>query len=134
MSFVLHRQCFGVVAQAATGIAFNPHIGEEVHFDLLLTETLAVFAASTGSIEAEPPRLVTAYFGIRQPTEEFTDRIEHPRVRGRVRCGRRPQWLLIDFDDPADLLDANQFVERSRCFSLSMKMPSHRAGERFEDE
>ena len=52
------------VALSLTGIAADPHIGQEVHFDTPEAQSLAGLAAAAGAVEAETPGVKAAHPGL----------------------------------------------------------------------
>ena len=109
------------------GVALDPHVGQEVHFDAQLPVAFAFFAAPAGHVETEPPRRVAAQFRLGQLGVERADQVEHAGERGRIRGRRLAQRLLIDADHLVDLLDAADGVVRAGKCLCAMQ----RAGERL---
>ena len=83
-----------------------------MHLDPLLAVALARLAPAALLIEAEPPGVVAAHFGFRQPAEEFADQVEDTGVRRRVGRRRVAERVLIDVDDLVDLLQADDIIVR----------------------
>jgi hypothetical protein len=77
LAVVFHGERLGVVAAAAAGVALDPHIGQKVHFDLLLPHPLAGFAPPALLVEAEPSRVIAAHLRLRQAGEQFADEVKH---------------------------------------------------------
>src|SRR5437764_936415 len=102
MALVADGERFGVVALAATDVALDPDVGQEVHLDLLLAVALAGFTAAAWLVEAEAPGLVAAHLRLGQLSEQLTDQIEDAGVRRRVGRRRVAERVLIDIDDLVD--------------------------------
>ena len=57
------------------------------------------------NIEAEPPRLVAANLGVRQPGEQGSDLVENFDVGSRVGSRGPPDRRLVDVDDLVEMFD-----------------------------
>ena len=110
-----------VVPLAVARLALDPHVGQKVHLDALLPVPLAVVAAASRPIEAEPGRLVSADPRLRQAGEKLADRIEDARVSRRVRRGRVPQRLLVDDDHLVDLFESANLGVRTGRFGRTVQ-------------
>src|SRR5262245_29094592 len=105
-----------------------------MHLDALLAVPLAGLATSSRPVEAESARAIPADFRVGEARIQLPDVIEDPGVRGRVRGGGRTERLLIHDDHLVDVLEADNFVERSRDFPTSVQVPGDRSGQCFFDE
>src|SRR6185295_1360844 len=85
-------------------LARHVHIRQKVHLDLDRAVAGAVLAAAALDVEREPPRLVSAYLGLRRLGEKPAYVIEDPGVGGRVGPRCTPDRRLIDMNDLVDLI------------------------------
>src|SRR5262249_4514401 len=69
---VLDTQRLAVVAFAATRLALDPNIGQEVHLNALLTVPFTVVAAPARAIETETSRPIAANLCLGQSREQFS--------------------------------------------------------------
>src|SRR5271168_4661898 len=61
MTFITHRERFGVVTLAAANLAGHVDVRQEIHFDAAQAVALAGLAAAPFDVKAEAPRLITAF-------------------------------------------------------------------------
>ena len=99
-----------VVPSALAHLAGHVDVGQELHLDLDDPIALAVLAAASLDVEAEPAGLVAADARLGDAGEQLADRGEQARVRRGVRARRAPDGALIDLDDLVDVLDALERV------------------------
>ena len=85
--------------------AFDPDVGEEIHFELLRAVPLARLAAAAGDVEAEPARLKPLGARFRQIGEKPADVVEEFDIRRGVRAGRPPDRRLVDRDHLVEMPD-----------------------------
>src|SRR5678815_541357 len=91
---------------AATHVAGNVDVGEEVHLDLGHAVALARLAAPALDVEREAPRVVAAGARLGNAGEELPDGREKARVRRRVRARRAADRALVDAHDLVEELEA----------------------------
>ena len=65
-----------------------------------------MFAATAGDIERKTPCIIFSFFGQRRSGKNFSYFVEQPGVSGEVGPGCSADCLLIDLDEPADVLRA----------------------------
>ncbi len=97
---------FLVIAAPVAHFALYVDVGHEVHFDAALTVALAGFAASSGDVEAEAARLVSALARFGKPREEIADGREDLRIGGGIRARGAADGSLVDADNLVDLVGA----------------------------
>ena len=99
-----------VVAGAATDLARDVDIGEEVHLDLDDAVAPTSLAAAAADVEGEAAGLVASHAGLGGLGEELADLVEDAGVGGGVRARRAADGRLVDVDDLVDVLDALDIV------------------------
>src|SRR5438105_3561893 len=114
LSLVVDLERFPVVALAATYLARDVHVGEELHLDLDDPVAGAGFAPPALHVEREATRCISAQTRLRHRSEELADRRKKPGVCRGVRTRRSPDRRLVDVNDLVDVLDALDLVVRSR--------------------
>ena len=113
LAAVLHLERFAVEPAALAHRALHPHVGEEVHCELVRTVPLARLAPPAGLVEAEPARLVTPHLRVRHLRVQRADFVPQFDVRRRVRARRAADRRLVDVDHFVDVFgtfDARPFV------------------------
>ena len=109
-------QDVGLEAFAAAGSADEGHVAEELHFDALVAEAGAAFAASGVRVEAEGGRSEAGAFGGGSLGEEVADVVPSAEVDNGRRAGGFAGRGLVDHDDFADVFDAGEFFDRAGVF------------------
>ena len=120
---VVHRVSVEVDAEdvgletfAAAGRADERHVAEELHFDALVAEAGAAFAASGVGVEAERGGSESGAFGRGSLREEIADVVPCTEVDDGGGAGGFSGWRLVDHDDFADVFDAGEFFDRAGVF------------------
>ena len=110
----------------------HPHVRQKVHLDPVgpvpFTRLAASSAAARRHVEAEPPGLVAAQFGVRQLREQGPDFIEHFDIRGRIAPRRAADRRLVDGDHFVEVLETVDPRVRAR---LGGAGPIQIAGQRL---
>src|SRR5216684_1185922 len=134
VSFVAHRERFGIVAAPAADFARHVHVGKKIHFDAAEAIPLAGFAAAAFDVETEAARAVPAFARFRQHGKKIADRRENSGVGGGIGPRRAADWRLIDFDDFVNLVSADNFAVSGRSFGRAVQLLRQRAIENVVDE
>ena len=92
-----------VAASLARG-AFDEHVAEELHFNLLEARAAAAVALADGGVEAEGAGVKATLLREFRRREEFADGGEQPDVGRRIRPRRATDRALVDLDRLVDLL------------------------------
>ena len=116
------------------GLALDPHVGEEVHLDLLLAVALARLAAAALLVEAESPGRVAAHLRLRQPREQLADEVEHAGVGRGVRRRRVAERVLIDVDNLVDVLQPAHVVVRRTRGLCAVQLAGERVVQHLVDQ
>ena len=133
-SLVAYRQGLGVVTFAATDLASNINIRQEIHFDATLAVALASLASSTLHVETKTSGLVTAFAGFGQHRIQFPDRSEDSRISGGIRARRAADGCLIDLNHLVDMLDAGNRAMRARFFHGAVQILRQRTIQNVIDQ
>ena len=104
LALVFHIQRLTIVAFAATDLAGDIDIRQEMHLDLNDTVTTAGFTSSALDIKAETSLAVPFRLGICGGSEQVTDQIKHSGIGSRVGSGGTSDGRLVDIDDLVQLL------------------------------
>ena len=123
-----------VVALARAHVAGDVDVGQEMHLDLDLSIAGAGLAPSPLDVEGEAARLVAARPGLGCAGHELPNRVEHVRVRCRVRTRRAADRRLIDVDHLVDLEQAFHPLIGAGLFGGPMESPCPRLVEDVIDE
>ncbi len=105
-SLIGHLQRFAVVTRAFTDIAGHVYVRQELHFNAVLSLTLAGLAAATFDIETKATWLVATNFAFRHTGKQFADGVEKVRIGCRIGARRTANWALVDFDDLVQVLQS----------------------------
>ena len=116
LSVEVDAEHVGLEAFAAAGGADEGDIAEELHFDALVAETGAAFAASAVRVEAEGGGAEAGTLGGRGLGEEVADVIPGSEVDHGGRAGGFAGRGLVDHDDFADVFDAGQLFDAAGVF------------------
>ena len=81
---VTNFERFPVVAFPGALVAWNVNVGQEMHFDLDYTISLARFAAASFDIKAEPTRLISTGSSFLRLREELSDGREETGISCRI--------------------------------------------------
>src|ERR1017187_6304402 len=116
-------QKFLFVTFATTRIAFEIHIGKELHLDGHISFALTSLAASAGHIERKISGRPCSLPRINSAAESFANEIENLHIRCRIRARRTPYRSLIDKLDMLHEVFSRQFSIRSdRANALASKL------------
>src|SRR5436309_6154839 len=105
LSFIGDFERLAIVASAMTHFALDINVRQKVHFDFNQPATLAVFAATAFDIEAETPRVISAYARHRKLCEQFPNWCERTTVSNWIRSRRAPNRTLINHNSFVDLIN-----------------------------
>ena len=96
-TLIAHFQRLAVISFAVTNLARYQHIGQEIHFDSLVSVTAASLAASSGYIERETPRLIATDLRFGQTDKQIPDIREYSCIGGRIgtRCPAQRRLVYI---------------------------------------
>jgi hypothetical protein len=108
-SFEFDFERFGIVPASLAGFAFDVHVREEVHFNLLHSRAFAYFATSALGVERKPSRSVSAFFRFEGGGEHLPYVGEKPRVGGNVGMGRASDGRLVDDDGFVQVVHSPDF-------------------------
>ncbi len=134
LALVVHLQRLAVVARAVADVARHVDIRQEVHLDLDHAIALAGLAAPALDVEGKAPRAVAARARFRYAGEEFADRCEKPRIRGRVGARRASDRALVDVDHLVEEFQAVDFSVRRRLGGGAVQVARDRRIQGVVDE
>ena len=98
LTLVAYLQRLAIIASAVAHFARHVDIGQEVHFDSLVSVALTRLAASPTDVERETPGFVTSHLRLWQACEEVAYVLEHPGVGSGIGAGGTPQGRLVYVD------------------------------------
>src|SRR5690606_14711247 len=102
------------VALAVTVRTAQPHVGQELHLDMLEARAGAGRTAAVAGIEAESTGGVTPLLRLRQGGEQVADRVPGTDVADRVGTRTLADRRLVDHDHTAQLIHTFEAVEIAR--------------------
>ena len=109
LSFESNFQCLFVKTLPLTDRTRHPDIGQKIHFKLVGTISLAIFATSTGNVERKSTGLKASQFGFRQLRVKISNQIKQLDVSCRIRPRGPTDRTLINIDRFINVFQPNDF-------------------------
>ena len=138
---IRHRQSvplqfkhFRAVALAVAVRAAQPHVGQELHLDVLETRAGAGRAAPVAGVEAEGAGGVAALLRLRQGGVEGADRVPRTHVAHRVGARALADRRLVHHDHAAQVVHILEALEDPRRFGRLAEMLGQRREEHVLDQ
>ena len=115
-------------------VAFDIHVGQEIHFNLYLAVTLTCLTAAALDIKRKASRCVSAGLGFGQTGKEITDVGKHPRVCGRITARGAADGRLVNIDHFVNIFHAaNNVVGAGFHFGI-IQRTHHRRVQRIQQQ
>ena len=133
-AFVLHFQCFAVVAFAVADVARDVDVGQKVHFDFQYAIAFAGFATAAFDVERKTARLITALFRGRYLSEQFAHRREQAGVGRGIGARGAANRRLIDVNHFVEMFQAVNLVVWRRLLRGAVDLACGGQIQRFVDQ
>ncbi|OPZ03672.1 MAG: hypothetical protein BWZ09_02302 [Alphaproteobacteria bacterium ADurb.BinA305] len=125
---------FRPITLAVAVRAAQPHVGQELHLDVLEARAGAGRAAAVAGVEAEGAGGIAALLRLRQGGEEGTDRVPGADVAHRVGARALADRRLVHHDHAAQVIHILETIEDPRRFRRFPEMLGQRREQHVLDQ
>ena len=134
LPLVVDLEGFPVIPGAATHLAGDVDVWQEVHLDLQGSVAMACLATTALDVEREPARPVAAHLRLVGRREQAANLIEDTCVGSRVGPRRASDRRLVNLDQLVEIVDAVDAAVTPRHLARSVELVTQRGREDVVDE